>query len=209
MLVADYTFLDFFWSMLVFFLWIMWFWLLFGIWSDIFRRDDLSGWGKTLWLVFTIVLPFLGTFVYLIAENDGMTKRSIERNQKQRDHFDQYVRETAGGGGGAAAEIERGKALLDGGRDHAGGVRRPESQRARLEDDGDRDNRGDGARAPLVLGAFRDADADPARIAPRGAGDRARARLGRRSTASRFSRTQVAISSSAFRRRRAARLLPS
>ena len=113
MLVADYTFLDFFWSMLVFFLWVMWFWLLFAIWSDIFRRDDLSGWGKTLWLVFTIVLPFLGTFVYLITENDGMTKRSIARNRKERDQFDEYVRETAGGGGGAAAEIERGKELLD------------------------------------------------------------------------------------------------
>ena len=55
MLVADYTFFDFFWSMLVFFIWVMWFWLLFTIWFDIFRRDDISGWSKTLWLVFTIV----------------------------------------------------------------------------------------------------------------------------------------------------------
>ena len=115
MLVADYTFFDFFWSMVVFFLWVMWFWLLFTIWTDIFRRDDLSGGGKALWLIFTILLPFLGVFVYLIAENDGMTKRSIARGQKERAQFDEYVRDTAGSGGSAAAEIERAKGLLDSG----------------------------------------------------------------------------------------------
>jgi hypothetical protein len=113
MLVADYTFLDFFWSMLVFFLWVMWFWLLFSIWADIFRRDDLSGWGKAGWLLFTIVLPFLGAFVYLITQDDGMTKRTVARAQRDRQQFDEYVRDTAGSGGGAAAEIERGKDLLD------------------------------------------------------------------------------------------------
>ncbi len=113
MLVADYTFLDFFWSMIVFFVWVMWFSLLFTIWNDIFRRDDISGGRKTLWLVFTIVLPFLGVFVYLIAENDGMTKRTIARSRKERSQLDEYVRETAGSGGSAAAEIERGKGLLD------------------------------------------------------------------------------------------------
>ena len=115
MLVADYTFFDFFWSMVVFFLWVMWFWLLFTIWTDIFRRDDASGWAKAFWLVFTIALPFLGVFVYLIAENDGMTKRSIARGQKERAQFDEYVRDTAGSGGSAAAEIERAKGLLDSG----------------------------------------------------------------------------------------------
>jgi Phospholipase_D-nuclease N-terminal len=113
MLVADYTFLDVFWSMLVFFLWVMWFWLLFSIWGDIFRRDDLSGWGKAGWLIFTIVLPFLGAFVYLITQDDGMTKRTVARAQQDRQQFDEYVRDTAGSGGGAAAEIERGKDLLD------------------------------------------------------------------------------------------------
>jgi hypothetical protein len=112
-LAADYPFLDVMWSMLVFFLWIAWFWLLFMIWTDIFRRHDLSGFGKAAWLIFTIVLPFLGVFVYLITNNEEMTKRNLERAQAQRAQFDDYVRDTAGGG--AAAEIDRAKQLLDGG----------------------------------------------------------------------------------------------
>lgn len=115
MFAVDYPFLDLMWTMLVFFLWVIWFWLLFTIWGDIFRRDDISGWGKTGWLIFTIVLPFLGVFVYLISQNQGMTARNVERARAQRAQLDEYVRETAGGGGGAAAEIERAKALLDSG----------------------------------------------------------------------------------------------
>jgi Short C-terminal domain len=111
---ADYPFLDLMWTMLVFFLWILWFWLLFGIWSDIFRRHDISGFGKAGWLIFTIVLPFLGVFVYVITQNEGMTKRNIERARAQQSQIDQYVRETAGTGG-ASAEIERAKNLLDSG----------------------------------------------------------------------------------------------
>ena len=113
MFLADFTFFDFFWSMLVFFLWIMWFWLLFTIWTDIFRRHDISGGMKAVWLVFTIVVPFLGVFVYLITQDDGMKERGIEHARRQRQELDSYVRETAGSGGGAAAEIERGKDLLD------------------------------------------------------------------------------------------------
>jgi hypothetical protein len=115
MLVADWTFLDAFWSLIMFFLWILWFWLLFTVFADIFRRHDLSGWGKTGWLVFTILLPFLGVFVYLITQNDGMTQRNVDRAQAQRAQFDTYVRDAAGSGGGAAAEIDRGKQLLDSG----------------------------------------------------------------------------------------------
>jgi hypothetical protein len=114
MLLADYTFFDAFWSMIVFFLWLMWFWLLFAIWTDIFRRHDISGGRKALWLIFTIVLPFLGVLIYVIAENDGMTERNIERNRRAKSQFDEYVRDTAGSGG-AAAEIEKAKALLDSG----------------------------------------------------------------------------------------------
>jgi len=113
MLVADYTFIDFFWSMFVVFIWILWFWLLFTVWFDIFRRDDISGWSKALWLIFTIVLPFLGVFVYLITQNDEMTKRSLERHRRDRQQLDEYVRQTAGSGGSAAEEIARGKELLD------------------------------------------------------------------------------------------------
>lgn len=114
MVAADYPFLDLMWTMLVFFLWILWFWLLFGIWSDIFRRHDISGLGKAGWLILTIVLPFLGVFLYVITQNDGMTQRNIERARSQQRQFDEYVRETAGTGG-ATAEIEGAKRLLDSG----------------------------------------------------------------------------------------------
>lgn len=114
MFAVDYPFLDLFWTLLVFFLWVMWFWLLFTVWGDIFRRDDISGWGKTGWLIFTIVLPFLGVFVYLVSQNKGMTERNVARATAQRAQFDDYVREAAGGGG-SAAEIEKAKALLDSG----------------------------------------------------------------------------------------------
>jgi hypothetical protein len=113
-IAADYPFLDLMWTMAILFLWILWFWLLFSVFADIFRRDDLSGWGKTAWIVFAIVLPFLGVFVYLITQNVGMTERNLQRSRVERDRFDDYVRETAGSGG-AAAEIDSAKRLLDSG----------------------------------------------------------------------------------------------
>jgi uncharacterized membrane protein YgcG len=117
MLAADYPFLDLMWTVLIFFIWILWFWLLFTVFADIFRRHDISGWAKAAWLIFTILLPFLGVFVYLITQNTGMTERNLERARTQKAQFDDYVRETAGGsgGGGAASEIERAKGLLDSG----------------------------------------------------------------------------------------------
>ncbi len=99
---------------MVFFLWVLWLWILFTVFADIFRRDDLSGWGKAGWIIFAIVLPYLGVFIYLISQSDGMTKRNLERANAQRAQFDDYVR-SAGSGGGAAAEIERAKGLLDSG----------------------------------------------------------------------------------------------
>src|SRR5438046_9746972 len=110
MLIADYTFLDVMWTMIVFFLWVAWFWLLFTVFADVFRRNDLSGWGKTGWLVFAIVLPFLGVFVYLITQGTGMTERNLERERTARAQVDEYVRETSPGGG-AAAGTERAKKL--------------------------------------------------------------------------------------------------
>jgi hypothetical protein len=115
MLAADYPFLDLFWTMVLFFLWILWIWLLFTIFADIFRRRDISGWAKTVGIVFVIALPFLGVFVYLITQNVGMTERKLERARAQREQFDDYVRQTAGGAGGAAAEIDKAKQLLDSG----------------------------------------------------------------------------------------------
>jgi len=114
LLGADYPFLDVFWTMLVFFVWVAWFMLLFRVIGDIFRRHDASGFAKVLWLIFVIVLPFLGVFIYLIANNKGMTERSIARAQAQQQQFDQYV-QSAAGSGGAAAEIDKAKQLLDSG----------------------------------------------------------------------------------------------
>ena len=114
MLAADYPFLDLVWTMVVLFVWILWFWLLFTVFADIFRRHDISGGKKTVWIIFAILLPFLGVFVYLITQNVGMTERNLARTRAQREQFDDYVRQTAGSGG-AAAEIERAKGLLDSG----------------------------------------------------------------------------------------------
>jgi hypothetical protein len=114
MVLSDYPFLDVMGTMLVFFLWVAWFWILFGVWGDIFRRHDLSGLGKTGWFIFTLVLPFLGVFIYVITQNDGMNQRNLERARAQRAQMDEYVRSAAGGEGGAA-EIEKAKQLLDSG----------------------------------------------------------------------------------------------
>jgi hypothetical protein len=114
MVLADYTFLDAFWSLLVFFLWVAWFILLFHIVADVFRRRDASGWKKTIWLLFILFVPFLGVFVYLIANSDDMARRNIEQAQAAQVQMDDYVRSVAVSGG-ATAEIERAKALLDSG----------------------------------------------------------------------------------------------
>jgi hypothetical protein len=113
-IAADYPFLDVLWTMLIFFAWIIWFWLLITVFADIFRRHDTSGFAKVLWIIFVIVLPFLGVFIYLIANHDGMTERSTRQAQAQQAQMDDYVR-TVAGSGGAAAEIERAKGLLDSG----------------------------------------------------------------------------------------------
>jgi hypothetical protein len=113
-LAADYPFLEILGTMLVFFLWITWFWLLISVFGDIFRRDDLSGAGKTGWLILVIVLPFLGVFIYLITQGDEMAKRSLAHARAQQAQFDDYVRTTAAAGG-PAAEIDKAKQLLDSG----------------------------------------------------------------------------------------------
>jgi hypothetical protein len=115
LLAADYPFLDVLWTMLVFFLWVSWFMILFHVVGDIFRRRDASGAKKTLWLVFVLFLPFVGVFAYLIANSDDMAARNLERARAAQSDMDDYVRNVAGSGGGAAAEIDRAKALLDSG----------------------------------------------------------------------------------------------
>ncbi len=114
-LAADYPFLDILWSMIIFFAWVIWIWIMIIILGDVFRRRDISGWGKAAWIVFLIVLPFLGVLVYLIAQHDGMAQRSADAAQAQKAQFDDYVRNTAASGGGAAGEIDKAKQLLDSG----------------------------------------------------------------------------------------------
>ena len=112
MVLADWTFLDAMWSMLVFFVWVAWFILLFHIVADIFRRRDVGGGKKTIWLLFVLFLPFLGVFAYLITNNDGMARRNVEGTEAARAEMDDYVRSVAGSGS-AATEIDRAKKLLD------------------------------------------------------------------------------------------------
>jgi small-conductance mechanosensitive channel len=108
-LAYDYPLLSVFWSMLWFFLWIMWFVLLFRVVVDIFRDDGLSGWAKAGWLVFTIVLPFLGVFVYVIARGKNMGRREVAQARAQQQAFDSYIRETAKDGGGTSSADELAK----------------------------------------------------------------------------------------------------
>ena len=113
-LAADYPFLDVIWTMLVFFAWVIWFWLLITILADVFRRQDLSGIGKVGWTVFVIVLPFLGVLIYLGTQSKHMAERNMRDAKQAQAQMDDYVRSVATEGG-AAAEIERAKKLLDSG----------------------------------------------------------------------------------------------
>jgi Short C-terminal domain/Phospholipase_D-nuclease N-terminal len=115
-MAADYPFLDILWTMLVFFAWVIWFWILIRVLVDVFRRNDISGWGKAGWTLFMIVLPFLGVFIYLIAHGKDMGERDIEQARAAQAHVDQHIRSVAGSGGdGAAAQIAEAKRLLDSG----------------------------------------------------------------------------------------------
>jgi Phospholipase_D-nuclease N-terminal/Short C-terminal domain len=111
---ADYPFLDVLGTMLVFFLWVAWFWLLISVASDVFRRRDIGGGKKAVWLVFMLFLPFVGVLSYLVANHEGIAERNLERARADRAQFDGYVRSVAETDG-AAAEIERAKRLLDDG----------------------------------------------------------------------------------------------
>jgi type VI protein secretion system component VasK len=107
MLAYDYPLIGLVLTMLWFFLWVVWLFILFRVIMDIFRSDDLRGLSKALWLIFVIVFPFLGVFVYVIARGDEMTKRDRAQARAQRESFDAYVRDAAGSGGGTADELAK------------------------------------------------------------------------------------------------------
>jgi len=113
-LAANYPFMDILWTMLIFFAWVIWFWLLITVFSDLFRRHDTSGLAKTAWIVFVIVLPYLGVFIYLIGQGKGMTERKLAETQAAQSQFDDYVK-TVAVESGPAGEIEKAKGLLDSG----------------------------------------------------------------------------------------------
>ena len=114
MIFAEFGTGQVFWSMLWFFVFFMWIWMVIVIFGDIFRSQDLSGWGKALWSIFIIVLPYLGVFVYLIARGKKMQQHTIEQAQAQDAAMRQYVQQVATPtGAGAAEEIGRLAALRD------------------------------------------------------------------------------------------------
>ena len=108
---SNYPFIEVFWTMLFFFCFVIWIWILFTVFADLFRRRDIGGWGKTGWIIFVIVLPYLGVFVYLIAEHKGMTERAIEQQQQAKTQMDQYVK-SAAGQSDPTQQIAKGEELL-------------------------------------------------------------------------------------------------
>jgi hypothetical protein len=113
-LATSYPLLEVFWTMLIFFAFVIWIWILFTVFADIFRRRDTSGFAKVMWIIFIIILPFLGVFVYLIAEHNGMAERSAKAQQEAQSQFDQYVQSVAAKGD-PTEQIAKAKQLLDSG----------------------------------------------------------------------------------------------
>jgi ABC-type multidrug transport system fused ATPase/permease subunit len=109
MLFASYQYpiLDFFLTMLYFFLFVIWIWLLITVFIDIFRSHDLGGFAKALWVIFVIILPFLGVFVYLIARGGKMHERAAQEAAQQQQAFDEYVKQTAGAGTSSADQLAK------------------------------------------------------------------------------------------------------
>jgi hypothetical protein len=112
---SSYPFLDILWTTLVVFAWVIFIWIAITVLIDVFRRHDTSGWVKAGWVILIVILPWIGVLIYLIVNHDGMNERRMRDAQVAQSQMDDYVRRTAGTGGGAAAEIEKAKALLDNG----------------------------------------------------------------------------------------------
>lgn len=114
LIASSYPFLNVLWDILIFFAWVIFIWIAITVLIDIFRRHDLSGWGKAGWTVLIVILPWLGVLAYLIINHAGMADRRTRDAAAAQAQFDDYVRQTAGSGG-AASEIEKAKKLLDDG----------------------------------------------------------------------------------------------
>jgi hypothetical protein len=107
MLAYDYPLIGLFMTMLWVFLWIVWLFLLFRTIIDIFRSQDMGGWGKAAWLIFVIILPYLGVLVYVIARGRGMADRDVAQAQAQEEQFKAYVRDVSTSSGGSADELQK------------------------------------------------------------------------------------------------------
>lgn len=108
LIAADYPLLEVFWTMLIFFVWVSWFWLLIGVIADVFSRRDIGGGKKTVWLLFLLFVPFLGVFAYLIANSDGIAERRAARalpEYERREYLDTSL-PSPGAAGGAATQTD-------------------------------------------------------------------------------------------------------
>jgi hypothetical protein len=108
---TEYPLLEVFETILIFFGFFIWIWLLFMIFADLFRRRDISGFQKVVWIVLVILLPYLGVFIYLIAEHRGMSERAAEQQKAAQTEMDQYVKSVAGGSD-PTEQIAKGEELL-------------------------------------------------------------------------------------------------
>ena len=105
----DYPILSLIWIMFMFFVFVLWIWLLISVFMDIFRSHDLSGGDKAVWVLFVIILPFLGVLVYLIARGGKMHERAVEQANAQQKAFDSYVKQAAG----SSSNVEQLSKLAD------------------------------------------------------------------------------------------------
>ena len=112
MVATSYPLLEVFETMLIFFAFVIWLWLLFVVIGDIFRRHDIGGWAKTAWIIVLIVLPYLGVLIYLIAEHTGLTERNVKQQKAAEAQFQDYVKGVASQQS-PADQIARAKTLLD------------------------------------------------------------------------------------------------
>jgi ABC-type multidrug transport system fused ATPase/permease subunit len=113
-IATSYPLLEVFWTILIFFGFVVWIWILFTVFADLFRRRAIGGWGKTAWIVFVVIFPFLGVFVYLIAEHKGMSERSLAQQESAQAEMNQYVRSVAGTSD-PTQQIAKGEELLKAG----------------------------------------------------------------------------------------------